>query len=417
MSTSDDASRGDGPGDERLRRWRLALGTRESGAGGLDGLLDAEDLRRDQALAALYGEVDLDRPPEEKPQMKDRMKVGRGRSRPVAARWLDDVRELFPKPVVHVIQKDAFERLNLKSLLTDPEFLETVEPDVNLVATLVSLRSVIPAKAKAAARQVVRKVVDDLMRRLEHKVQDAVRGARNRTHRTRRPRFDDIDWPRTLQANLRHYQPEHRTVVPETLVGFGRKKKRSELDEVILCVDQSGSMMTSVVYASIFSAVLASIPSLSTKLVVYDTEVVDLSEDLADPVEVIFGVQLGGGNDTPKALAYCEQILAQPSQTHFVLISDLFEGDLSADMLARLQRLVDNGVNLIVLLALNDDGRAGYDEENARAIAAMGAPVFACTPEQFPELIASALKREDLHAWAAQSDIALVRGEKEEPPR
>lgn len=399
------------PEAERLRRWRLALGTKEPGSSGLDTLLDTDDRRMDAALATLYGEVLLDEPPDDKPQMKDRMNVGREPSRPVAARWLGDIRAFFPKSVVQVIQKDAFERLNLKALLTEPEFLETVEADVNLLVTLASLRGIMPAEAKEAARMVVAKVVDQLMRRLEHKVQDAVRGARNRAKRTRRPRLNDIDWAKTIAANLRHYQPQHRTIVPETLVGFGRKKRISELDEVILCVDQSGSMATSVVYASIFSAILASIPTLSTKLVIYDTEVVDLTADLADPVEVVFGIQLGGGNDTPKALAYCEKLIRHPTRTHFILISDLFEGALSNDMLARLQAMVHAGVRLIVLLALSDDGRAGFDIDNARAISAMGAPVFACTPDQFPDLMAAALKGEDLHAWAARSDIALVRGD------
>lgn len=396
---------------ERLRRWRLILGTEDPGREGLDGLLSDDDRRMDRALATLYGSVMLDQRPEEKPQSKDRMNVGRGASRPVASRWLGDIRTFFPASVVQVMQKDAFERLNLKALLKDPEFLESVEPNVHLVATLVGLRSVMPAKAKETARLVVAKVVEDILRRLEHRTQNAVRGALNRAQRTRRPRFEDIDWARTIRANLRHYQPEFRTVVPETLVGFGRKKRLSEIDDIILCVDQSGSMMTSVVYASIFSAVLASIPSVSTKLVCYDTEVVDLTDELSDPVEVIFGVQLGGGNDTPKALTYCEQLIKQPSQTHLVLISDLFEGSLSEAMLARLQAFVQAGVNVIVLLALSDEGKPAFDDINARAIAAMGAPVFACTPDQFPELMAAALQREDIHAWAAKSDIALVRAE------
>ncbi len=397
------------PEDERLRRWRLALGTTEKG--GLDALLGGDDRRIDDALSALYGSVVLDAPPDDDDgALRDRKNVGRGPSRPVAARWLGEVRELFPSSVVKVIQREAFERLNMKSLLGDPEFLESVEPNVHLLATLASLRGAIPDSAKDAARRVVARVVEQLMARIEHRVQAAVRGAKNRGTRSRRPRFSDIDWARTIEANLRHYLPERGALIPERLVGFGRKKRASELDDIILCVDQSGSMLRSVIYASVFAAVLASIPTVSTKLVCYDTEVVDLSDQLSDPVEVLFGVQLGGGNDTPKALAYCEQLIRRPEQTHLILISDLFEGSLSQDMIERLGRFVAAGVRLVVLLSLDDEGRSSYDTENAKAIAAMGVAVFACTPERFPELMGAALRGEDLFSWAASIDLNLVRG-------
>ena len=193
------------------------------------------------------------------------------------------------------------------------------------------------------------------------------------------------------------------------MVGYGRYARRSNLEQVILCVDQSGSMGTSVVYSSIFAAVLASIPAIATKLVVFDTAIVDLTEDLKDPVDVLFGVQLGGGTDINQALAYCERLVAEPTKTHLVLISDLYEGGNAAEMLARAKALVAGGVNVIVLLALNDDGRPAYDTNHAAAFAVMGCPVFACTPDQFPELMATALKRGDLWAWAASRDIALVR--------
>ena len=169
-------------------------------------------------------------------------------------------------------------------------------------------------------------------------------------------------------------------------------------------------MAASVVYASIFSAVLASIPAIATKLVVFDTAVLDLTEDLADPVEVLFGVQLGGGTDINQALAYCERLIREPSKTHLVLISDLFEGGKADQMLARAQALVGSGVNVIVLLALSDSGRPSYDSNHAGAFAAMGCPVFACTPDQFPDLMAAAINRADIAAWAASRDIALVRG-------
>jgi Mg-chelatase subunit ChlD len=380
--------------NERLRRWQLALGGEDQSC------LSERDQRLSAALSALYSAPS---------QSKGR--GGLGASSPRVARWLGDIREFFPTPVVQIIQRDAFDRLNLKSLMLEPEFLATLEADVHLVADLISLRAAIPEKTKETARQVVRKVVQALMARLEQRTVELLRGALNRSQRTRRPRSADIDWGRTIRANLRHYQAEHKSIVPETLIGHARKSKtQANLDHVVLCLDQSGSMASSVVYASIFAAVMASIPGIGTKLICFDTAVLDLTEQLSDPVEVLFGVQLGGGTNIDAALAYCEQKIEQPAKTHLVLITDLYEGGDAQSMLARVAALKQSGVNVIVLLALSDDGHPGYNSDHAEKIAAMNCPVFACTPDQFPDLMAVALTRQDIQQWAAAQDIALVRG-------
>jgi Mg-chelatase subunit ChlD len=386
--------------DERSRRWTLALGAeREDGKAPLSD----RDRRMSEALTALYGDGD---------EGAKKGKGGLGGSAPRVAKWLGDIREFFPAPVVQVIQKDAFERKGLRQMLLEPEFLATVEADVNLVADLVALRSVMPEKTRETARIVIAKVVAELMERLERKTAEAVRGALDRSKRTFRPRFADIDWPRTIQANLRHYQAEHRTIVPEKLIGFMRQQRRIvDLDEVVLCVDQSGSMAPSVVYASIFAAVMASLPVVATKLVCFDTAIVDLTEELADPVEVLFGIQLGGGTDINRAVAYCEDRIERPSKAHLILITDLYEGGDADALVERLARLTAMGVNVIVLLALTDTGRPGYDPALSGKVAALGVPVFACTPDQFPDLMATALRREDVAAWAADQDIKLIRSD------
>jgi Mg-chelatase subunit ChlD len=381
--------------EQRSRRWQLAVGSDEPNA---EEGLSAADRRLNAALTALYGDGSPSR------------RGGLGGSSPRVARWLGDVREFFPSTVVQVIQRDAFERLHLKAMMLEPEFLATLEADIHLVADLMALRSAIPEKTMETARLVVRKVVDELLAKLEHKTAETIRGALNRSQRTRRPRHRDIDWPRTIGANLRHYQREYGTVIPESLVGSSRRSKtRANLEHVMLCVDQSGSMASSVVYASIFSAVLASLPGLSTQLVCFDTSIVDLTEKLADPVEVLFGVQLGGGTDINAALAYCEQKIEHPQKTHLVLITDLYEGGDAKAMLARVAAIKDSGVNVIVLLALSDAGHPSYDAGHASAIAAMGCPVFACTPDQFPGLMAAALTHQDIGQWAESRDVALVR--------
>ncbi len=383
---------------ERWRRWQLAVGGDETGG------LSERDQRLNEALSALYNTAS-------QAASQPKKRGGLGASSPRVARWLGDIREFFPTSVVQVIQRDAFERLNLKSMMLEPEFLATLEADVHLVADLISLRAAIPEKTKETARQVVRKVVQELLRRLEHKTHETLRGALNRAQRTRRPRHRDIDWARTIRANLRHYQAEHGTIVPETLIGHTRKTRtRANLDHVVLCIDQSGSMATSVVYASIFAAIMASLPGLDTKLICFDTTVLDLTEELSDPVEVLFGVQLGGGTDINAALAYCERKIEQPAQTHLVLITDLYEGGDANAMLARVAALKQNGVNVIVLLALSDDGHPGFQADHAAKIASMNCPVFACTPDQFPDLMATALTRQDIHQWAAAQEIALIWG-------
>lgn len=378
---------------ERLRRWRLALG--DPPGTGLPKL-GGTDARIAQALDQLYGDS----------EPKSR-RGGLGSSAPRVAKWLGELRDLFPTPVVQVIQKDALDRHGMKMLLLEPELLSTVEPDVNLVADLIALGQAVPERSKELARQVVQKVVDDLMAKLAARTQEAVRGALRRSARTRRPRFADIDWDRTVRANLHHWQPKERTVVPERVLGHSRGQRR--VDEVVLLVDQSGSMAPSVVYASIFAAVLASLPSLRTQLVCFDTAIVDLSDMLADPVDVLFGVQLGGGTDICGALGYVMERIPEPAKTHLVLVSDLYEGGDAEGMLARARALVASGVNVIVLLALSDEGRPAYDPRHAAAFAGMGCPVFACTPQHFPDLMATALSRGDVHAWAAAHDIALVR--------
>jgi Mg-chelatase subunit ChlD len=375
---------------ERLRRWRMVLGGQADEA---LGKAEGRDGAMDSALAALYDAGETDTEPGSK------RAAGLGSSAPKVARWLGDIREYFPSTVVQVMQSDAIERLDLTRLLLEPEMLAAVEPDVHLVGTLLSLNRVMPAETKQAAREVVRTVVDQLEKRIEQKTRAAVAGALNRAARINRPRHSDIDWDKTIRANLKHYQPEHRTVIPERLIGYGRRTSAVQRD-VVLCVDQSGSMAASVVFSGVFAAVLASMRSLRTSLVVFDTAVVDLTDQLSDPVEVLFGTQLGGGTDINRAIAYSQQLITRPRDSIFVLISDLYEGGVREQMLRRVAEMTSAGVQVVVLLALSDEGAPAYDHDNAAALAALGVPAFACTPDAFPDLMAAAIERRDLKAFA-----------------
>lgn len=370
--------------EEYLKRWRLILGGNEADGTGIT--LTQEEQRIDQSLEAIY---DSDR------------RGGLGSSAPKVSRWLGDIREFFPQTVVQVIQRDAIKRLNITSLLTEKEMLETVVPDVHLVATLMSLSRVIPEKNKEMARQVVRKVVDELLRKLSAPTQQAVTGALNRSARRRNPRYNEIDWKTTITKNLKNYQPEYKTIIPEVRIGYGRKRKA--MKDIILCLDQSGSMGTSVIYSGIFGSVLASIPAVSTRMVVFDTAVVDLTDDLQDPVDLLFGVQLGGGTDIARALTYCQGVITRPQDTVLVLVTDLYEGGDAREMRKKFVSLVNSGVQLIVLPALNDDGAPSYDKDHAEFLANIGVPTFACTPDKFPDLMAAALSKQDIGMWISQN--------------
>jgi len=372
--------------DERIRKWRLILGRKADPEKEVD--LEGGEGSLDQVLEALY---DGER------------KGGLGSSSPNVNRWLGDIRKYFPKSIVQVMQKDAMERLGMKRMLMEPELLEAAEPDVNLVATLLSLNKVIPNKTRESAKAVVKKVVQDLEKRLKNPMREAIQGAISRSVRNRRPKPNEIDWNRTIRKNLRHYQVEHKAIIPENLVGYGRKGQ--SLRHIILLVDQSGSMASSMVYAGVFGAVMASLKSVKTSMVVFDTAVVDLTDELDDPVDLLFATQLGGGTDINKALTYAEGLIQNPSETILVLISDLFEGGNESEMLRRVSALKSSGIQFITLLALDDEGAPSFDKTIATQYASMDIPSFACSPDQFPGLMAAAIKKEDIKNWMARNGV------------
>ena len=376
--------------DERARRWRLVLGKGEdqSEGGGSGGQgsggerpeetpLSGRDAALDEALEALYGEArggDL------------------SASMPDVARWLGDVRDYFPEPVAQIIQRDALARLTTRQLVEHPELLAQVEPDAALAAQLLSLRKVMPEQTLATARQVVAQVVRDLVKRLDFPLRQAAAGSLNRAGRRHRPRrLAEINWARTVQANLRHYQPAQQTVVPERLVGYGRRQ--ATLRDIILLVDASASMATSVVYAGVAAAVLASIPSLAARLVLFDTAIADVSDQLGDPGEMLFGLRLGGGTNIDRALTYARGAITRPRDTVVILITDLFEGGSKEGVVRQVGEMLADGVAVVVLLALNDQGAPRYDTALAQRLADLGAPAFACTPEAFAEVMGRALSR------------------------
>jgi hypothetical protein len=376
-----------------LLRWRLALGPEAeqvAGGCGLAGLQDAAELAAgvgeerlgdlDQAMGFVYGGRE----------------GGSGKSRPYIPAWLASLREFFSQDVVALVQKDAIERKDMKALLFEPETLAQLDRNVELVATLVSARGMVPAKAKELARQIVREVVEELRRKLEAEVRTAVFGALRRDRTSPLPIMRNLDWKRTIRRNLQGWDRQRQRLLPERFYFWANQRRRHEWD-VALVVDQSGSMAESVVYSSVMAAIFASLDVLRTKLLLFDTEVVDMTPMLADPVEVLFAAQLGGGTDINRAVAYAQHnFIERPDKTLFILITDLYEGGDAKQLVARLRQLVESRVKVVTLLALTDRGHPSYDHAMAKQLTDLGIPCFGCTPKKLVGLMEQVLRGGDL---------------------
>jgi uncharacterized protein with von Willebrand factor type A (vWA) domain len=371
-----------------LLRWRLVLGAPPAGTEvGLFGEADVtvqttpELQGMDRALTFLYSEE----------QKSDDRRGGLGRSMPYLPQWLGDIRRYFPTPVVSFMQKEAIDRKGLKQLLLEPETLQSLEKDVNLAATILQFKEMMPEETKRTARQVIREIVEQLKKRLEVQTRQAVMGALKRDRHSPMRVARNLDFKRTIRDGLKHYQPSLGRVIPER-VYFWANQRRFHEWKVIVLVDQSGSMGQSVVYSSLVAAVFASLPALDTRLIFFDTAVADVSDQLSDPVEVLFGVRLGGGTDIARAVAYASSLISQPDKTLFLLVTDLYEGGDAQALLRHLAAMQESKVKTLCVLALNDSGKASYDQQMARHVAGLGIPTFAATPDKLVHAVEIALK-------------------------
>jgi len=385
---------------QTIRRWRLLLGKEaENDRHTLSNNeplntfgLSTEELIRDDLLEHLYEPVHS---------------ANLSQSAPYLAHWISQIQEYFALSSVHIMQNDAIERLGLKLMLLEPEAATHIVPDLNLLSSLLLLRQQLEPRHLPAARRIIKNVAEAIMSHLRQPLLRAVSGSLNRANRKTNPRHHEIDWQRTILANLKHYSADQATIIPEQLIGYSRK--RMHLRDIILCIDQSGSMATSVVHGSLSAAILASLPSLDTRLVAFDTSVVDLTALLKDPVELLLGFQLGGGTDIRQALQYCMEHISRPADTILILISDLLEGGRQETLHEQARLIHDSGVQFITLLALSDGGQPAFDQNNAATFSQLGIPTFACTPDLMPDLIAAAIEKRDIFQWAGQHDLQTHR--------
>lgn len=378
---------------EFLKRWRLILGSdAEQQINNMGGAgLSAEELLMDSALSQIYGNDGV--------SGKGAGKAGgNGMSSPQITKWLGDLRSLFAPMEIKVIQNDAIERRGLKQLLFEPEILDGLEPDISTASLLLMLKDQIPKRAKENARIYISKIVEDINRKLSDDLKRSVTAAVNRREHSPIPSAAALDYKLTVRRNLKNYSPELKTILPEKFYFFERASK-SASRTIILDIDQSGSMGESVIYSSVMGCILASMNSVKTHIVAFDTKVTDLTELCSDPVELLYGIQLGGGTDIEKSVAYCSELVAEPDKTTMFLITDLYEGGNRNGLIRRIGELKESGVNIIVLLAISDRGKPCYDSSLAEKIASMDIPCFACPPEKLPELLELAIKRRSLNGF------------------
>lgn len=375
----------------RLRRWRLILGSeaqkRMEGMG--DGPdLSQEDLMMDTALDAIYNR-----------DMKFGFGggAGKGASSPQISRWLGDVRTLFDKDIVKIIQSDAMERCGLKQLIFEPELLENIEPDMHMASMILTLKDQIPKQSKENAREFIRKIVEQINALLETDLKRAVTASINRKLHSPIPSASALDFQTTIRKGIKDYNTKLKKIIPQKYYFFERSATTAANKyTVILDIDQSGSMGESVIYSSIMSCILASMSAIKTKVVAFDTNIVDLSEKCEDPIDLLFGFTLGGGTDIEKSIKYCTKYIENPKKTIFFLISDLEEGGNRAGLLRRLTQMKEDGVIVICLLAISDSGKPYYDANMAQRIANNGIPCFAAAPQMLPRLLEKAMKNEDM---------------------
>ena len=392
-----------------LARWRLILGKsaeeplQKMGNCAGQSILGGDQLELDEALEAVYSGDEIEQSEWEK--STDGLPHGtvKGRTFPRVAKWLDQIRSFFPKDVVVLIQKDAIERRGLKQLLFEPEIMASIEPSLDLAATVLAMKNMVPEKAKSAARDLVRKVVDEVRKRLESQFVQAIRGALQRNRHSPFRSLPNLDSPRTIRRNIKNYNTQLQTIIPEQISFFSRQQRQNQWN-IIIAMDQSGSMASSLIYGGIMGAILASIGAVETHVVAFNHEdVVDLTEHCHDPVDLLFGVQLGGAEDYWKATCYCERFMHTPAKTLYVLLADLYDTSPNTKrFVAKMEYLLESGIKAIGLLAISDHGKPSYNESLAETLAKLGMPCFGCTPERLPELIAGVLRGNDLKVLASK---------------
>ena len=364
-----------------LNRWRLVLGRSAEPS---ISLTDGRLARMDDALDFLYSR-------EAGPDVRRDRDGGQGESQPVVVRWLNEVRELFPRETAEILQRHALDRYQLTALLTDREALERMEPDEALLETILSLKGMMKGPVLDAARRIVERVAAQLTAKMQHEIRRSALGKLDRASRSAVPSLRNLDVKRTIRKNLAHYDRENQRLVLEQIYFSGRVQRHNPW-HVIIAVDESGSMLPSIIHSAVMAGIFAKLPMLTTHLVIFDTAVVELTGWMDDPVETLMSVQLGGGTDIAKAMAYCQGLITEPRRTMVVLVSDLCEGGSRQALCHTCHDIVESGARLIALTALNEQASPDSDRATAQTLADLGAHVGAMTPEHLADFMAGIMR-------------------------
>ncbi|HKB01800.1 MAG TPA: VWA domain-containing protein [Gemmataceae bacterium] len=374
-----------------LARWRLVLGKVAEGHG-IDCGGDADAERIEQLVGFLFepGEGDGIAGGGRGGRSSGRT-GGRGASQLTVPTWVDAVNELFPHQVKEVMQKELVRRRGIAELMEKPELLEKIEPNLELVKTLLTHKELMNPKTRILARKIIDQVVQELKRKMQVQIEQAITGAIRKDRHSPRRVFRNLDLKTTLRRNLVHYDRDTRKLLVDRLYFFAAERRKKPW-HVIVVVDQSGSMLESAIFSAVMASIFAELPAVKTSLVLFDTQVVDLSDQVGQPVDVLLSIQLGGGTDITQALQYAQTLVRQPQRTIVVLITDFHEGRPDSDLVAQTRLMADGGVRMIGLGALGYDARPAYYKATAGKLRKVGMDILVCTPEKLAEAMAEIIR-------------------------
>ncbi len=373
--------------DEMRRRWRLVLGS-ESRSEGEPPIWSAEDAQIDLALGFLFDREAGSGDGHRRDQKKD---GSLDPSRLTVSHWLAKVRDLFPHSTAETLTRLALERYKLTEILADEKTLESITPDLDLLRAILSIRSVVPARLLEAVRKIIRKVIADLRDKLDVKVRRHFGGGADRRNPSPLKLARNFDVARTIRKNLRHFQPADQQLILERPLFFSRIHRQNPWD-LFLVVDQSGSMVDSIIHSAVLAGIFQNLRMLRTRLIAFDTSIVDLTDQIGDPVELLLSVQLGGGTDIAQAVSYVDELIARPKETMVVLITDFYEGGDPKKLVDVCAKMAHHGVTLLGLAALDDRDTPAYNKDLARRLAKRGMHIAAMTPDRLAQWVAQRVR-------------------------
>lgn len=365
-----------------INRWRLVLGSLSDQnlqfGGDANNIQSFENM--EQLLDYLYSRSQGDdvRTGERSASLADTVLT--------AAEWITKVRNLFPNRTAEVLEKHALDEFQMTELLTDKEVLEQMQPDMNLLKSVLQLKHLMKGEVLETAKRIARQVADDIRHKLENDIRRSVLGRIDRNSSSPVHSARNLDINKTIRRNLKNYDNDSKQIMLKNIY-FSNRVKRYNNKRVIIAIDESGSMTGSIIYSAVMAQIISNLPFAEVKLVIFDTKIVDLSDEADDAAQVLMSVQLGGGTDIGSALAYCETLVTTPSHTSVIVVTDLYEGAMQSRLLNISRNIIESGAKLNFLTALDEEARPAYDRNLGQILANMGAFVGALTPDQLGDYI------------------------------